>query len=482
MAEGTRSRLQQDTLQCQVDVHEETLQTMNERLDQLTDMMRTFMAHQNNSINRDLEVGLEGDQMHNRGGFPRSIRIDFPHFDGDNPSGWIFKANQYFEIHQTSPNQKLLLASYHMEGEALIWYQDAWESGQLTSWEVFVRALLLRFCPTAYDDPMEALTRLKQTTTVAAYKSQFESLSNRLRGLSDHHKLSCFLSGLKDEIRLPIRMFYPINLGAAFGLAKIQEEYLMATRRSLVRIPYDKGFSVSNTTSNPVGQHSDSGNKVGKYIPPNRNFLSTTMDEKRRKGLCCHCNEKWSPAHHCQSPKVYLLHAQEDGTDLGEGGDMEGEGEKEEVQQTVGDQPEVEISLNGLNAMAGIPNSQTMRLVGSIQGEEVVVLISSGSTHNFMDPWVARKTKLPVVEATTISVKIANGDIVQGEGQCKKVPIKLQGTHFDPSFYLLKLGGCDIVMGVSWLQTLGPIVWDFSKLTMKFGEGKKRVMFFFQQH
>lgn len=92
----------------------------------------------------------------------------------------------------------------------------------------------MRFGPTAYDDPMEALTRLKQTTSIAVYKAQFEALSNRLKGLSDHHKLSFFLSGLKDEIRLPIRnMFLPISLSVAYGLAKIQEEYLLSTRRAL---------------------------------------------------------------------------------------------------------------------------------------------------------------------------------------------------------------------------------------------------------
>ena len=67
----------------------------------------------------------------------------------------------------------------------------------------------MRFGSTAYDDPMETLTRLSQTTSVAMYKAQFEVLSNRIKGLSSSNKLSCFLSGLKDEIRLPIRMLNP---------------------------------------------------------------------------------------------------------------------------------------------------------------------------------------------------------------------------------------------------------------------------------
>ena len=68
------------------------------------------------------------------------------------------------------------------------------------SWEVFVQALQTRFGVTAYNDPMKALTHLKQMSTMAAYKGNFKILSNRIVSLSEAHKLSCFLSGLRDEI------------------------------------------------------------------------------------------------------------------------------------------------------------------------------------------------------------------------------------------------------------------------------------------
>ena len=79
---------------------------------------------------------------------------------------------------------------------------------------------------------MEALTRLKQITTVVSYKGNFEILSNRIKRLSKSHKLSCFLSGLKDEIRLPVKMLVPKSLNDAFGFAKIQEEFLITNRKS----------------------------------------------------------------------------------------------------------------------------------------------------------------------------------------------------------------------------------------------------------
>jgi hypothetical protein len=60
---------------------------------------------------------------------------------------------------------------------------------------------------------MELLTKLKQTHSIAAYKSQFELTSNRVRDLSDMHKLSYFMSDMKDEIRLAVKIQGPRNLG-----------------------------------------------------------------------------------------------------------------------------------------------------------------------------------------------------------------------------------------------------------------------------
>lgn len=51
-----------------------------------------------------------------------------------------------------------------MEGEALIWYHNTLDIGQFNSCDTMVRELLVHFGSTAYDNPMEALTHLKQTS------------------------------------------------------------------------------------------------------------------------------------------------------------------------------------------------------------------------------------------------------------------------------------------------------------------------------
>ena len=49
-------------------------------------------------------------------------------------STWVYKANRYFSYYNTPAHQNILMASFHMEEEVLVWFQDVKESGVVTSW------------------------------------------------------------------------------------------------------------------------------------------------------------------------------------------------------------------------------------------------------------------------------------------------------------------------------------------------------------
>jgi hypothetical protein len=70
---------------------------------------------------------------------------------------------------------------------------------------------------------METLSKLHQEGSLEDYKNQFDFLALKVHHLPDEHKLSCFLGGLKNEIRLPVRMFKPKSLVETYFLACIQE-------------------------------------------------------------------------------------------------------------------------------------------------------------------------------------------------------------------------------------------------------------------
>lgn len=56
---------------------------------------------------------------------------------------------------------------------------------------------------------------------------------------------------------------------------------------------------------------------------------------------------------------------------------------------------------------------------------------------------------------------MANGATLPCIGYYKAIPLKLQDYSCVANLYVLKLGGCDLVLGVDWLKDLGSILWNF---------------------
>jgi len=106
------------------------------------------------------------------------------------------------------------------------------ESSSIRSWEEFVVALKIIFAPSTYDDPAEAFTKLQQASTVDEYQSEFEVLSNRIPGLPEEFRVSSFVSGLKEEVRIMVSMFKPTTLPDAFELARLQEQEVYRRNRN----------------------------------------------------------------------------------------------------------------------------------------------------------------------------------------------------------------------------------------------------------
>ena len=55
---------------------------------------------------------------------PKIVKVDFPRYEGKmDPTIRLCKAEQFFELHQISATERVPLASFHMDGEANLWYQ-----------------------------------------------------------------------------------------------------------------------------------------------------------------------------------------------------------------------------------------------------------------------------------------------------------------------------------------------------------------------
>ena len=158
---------------------------LNEMSQQLATILQKLNASESVEHSPGNSHTLEAHNYHNLvSSMSRPVKQDFPRFCGEEPTFWIYKANQYFKYYRIPDFEKLMMASFHMDGEVLIWFQEGEDVDVFGNWEALVQAMLIRFGSKAYDDPMEALTRLRQTLTMALYKGEFKVLANRIKGWS----------------------------------------------------------------------------------------------------------------------------------------------------------------------------------------------------------------------------------------------------------------------------------------------------------
>uniref|UniRef100_A0A6N2JVX6 Chromo domain-containing protein n=1 Tax=Salix viminalis TaxID=40686 RepID=A0A6N2JVX6_SALVM len=323
----------------------------------------------------------------------RTIRLEFPKFNGEDPNGWIYGAQQFFTYHQTNPHHRVLMASFHMEGKALNWFQDLESSGRITGWEGFTATLRTRFGPTLFNDPMEALTRLRQTATVEAYKTEFE------------------------------------------------EENVAAFRRNN-HPSFVPTWPIVTLPSNQEKQ----------MIVPVQRLSQVQMKERRERGLCYNCDEKWGPGHKCKYARLFIMECTESGED---------ELQSSNESFSVGGAPDTEKA----------EQSQSMHYQGLLVPELCAFwdrLVVVQCTHGFMNSSIQQRARLQSKSTEGLQVKVANGDILLSEGKCSNIPFIMQGHTYHTDFYIITLGGCDVVLSVQWLSTLGPILWEFDKLRMEF--------------
>ena len=404
--------------------------------------------------------------------FPQtSIKLEIPRFDGTDPMGWIFKINQFFDFHHTPEDQRLRIASFYMDGEALTWFQWMHSNGQLLSWSGLLHALESRFAPSLYDDPKGALFKLCQTTIVKEYQTQFETLANRINGLPPQFYLSCFIFGLQPAIRREVQAFQPGTLTQAISLAKLQEEKTLDTRQH----PF---FHKPNP---PTSQTSSSSFRPTLSVAPPRSIPTKKLSQaelqvRHDKGLCYNCDEKFIQGHRCKR-LFHLLIVEPDPIPLHEDNPtlnmalMDSEPIPDTTTDLEKDPPQI-----SLHALLGHTIPQTLRVLGHIQKQPVSVLIDSGSTHNFIQDRVMKQLGLNTQPAHSFQVLVGNGEQLQCAALCPQVPLLL-GTHkFSVDLFCLPISGAELVLGVQWLKTLGPVLTDYNQLTMSFTFEGERVL------
>lgn len=185
--------------------------------------------------------------------------------------------------------------------------------------------------------------------------------------------------------------------------------------------------------------------------------------------MCYNCDEKFSPHHKCPNRRLLLLQWDDELPKL--------QHEPKELISAPTDQLQQDFQSLSLHAVDSTVLSGTFGFTGYINGQVVQVLVDGGSDDNFLQPQIAKFLQLPVLPIPTFKVLVGNGNALQVEGLINNLQVTVHDTVLHMDVYLLPIRGADLILGTSWLATLGPHVADYSKLSIQFAVDNQLITF-----
>jgi len=95
---------------------------------------------------------------------------------------------------------------------------------------------------------------------------------------------------------------------------------------------------------------------------------------------------------------------------------------------------------------------------GSVDGHEVVIIVDSGASKNFVASWLSDKLDRPIEATPRFRALLADGRIESFQGKYSNLPITIGSETLSVDCYLSPLGGGDIIFGGQWLASLGDVI------------------------
>ncbi|MCH84607.1 Ty3/gypsy retrotransposon protein, partial [Trifolium medium] len=201
-----------------------------------------------------------------------------------------------------------------------------------------------------------------------------------------------------------------------------------------------------------------------------RGVRNEEMEERRAKGLCFKCGGKFHPTQHKCPERAMRVLILGDGETVNEEGEIVAmEIEEEEVDETI------EAECKFIGVLGSMGEYRTMKVGGKLENIDVVVLIDSGASHNFISPSLTTALGLTVKPVLERRIKLGDGHKVVTRGVCEGITLMMGGMEVVVDALVLDLGGLDVVLGVSWLCTLGKVMMDWKTLTMQFWQQGKSI-------
>jgi predicted aspartyl protease len=129
-----------------------------------------------------------------------------------------------------------------------------------------------------------------------------------------------------------------------------------------------------------------------------------------------------------------------------------------------------------LHAITGIRREDTMQRWVVLNGQELLALLDTGSTHNFINCKAAQQCGVTLEPTPGCHVKVANGEPVFCQGVTRRAAIDIKREKFTIEAYAIPLDTFEIILGTAFLRTLRLVLWDLQDLCMAFWHEGRRIL------
>ncbi|KAJ4954119.1 hypothetical protein NE237_030951 [Protea cynaroides] len=207
-------------------------------------------------------------------------------------------------------------------------------------------------------------------------------------------KISAQIANLQQQLREEIKsLVLPLQV----QLDKLSEDF--EASKAISR-DQDDASQFSGSTSNQIAISAASRLFRVKFPRlPSKRLTIAEIQQKREKGLCFNCDEKFHIGHKCKNQTSLLQ--------------LEGEENEEQINSTISDEIEAEEEefspAISLHALIGQASPKTLRLQGVIDHHKMQTLVDSGSTHNFIEERTAKFLGLTITPSMHFRVQVGNG-------------------------------------------------------------------------
>ncbi|XP_061351369.1 uncharacterized protein LOC133296412 [Gastrolobium bilobum] len=404
----------------------------------------------------------------------KSVKVEIPQFHGSDPNNWIFKAEMFFQMQQVPLHMKVQLAGLKMEGQASPWFQWMFNTGSIHQWDDFIRALRQRFGASTFVDLKGTRSKLSQSGSLMEYIRDFEALLNQVPGFSDDVLMSFFISGLQPNLRSAIQLQWPTSLHHAMQLAYAIDTHHDQLRSSLSSYPKKLVLTSSTPTTipkpspNPPYTHTPSPNIPKPFTPlasnlPIKKLSPEEIARKRELGICYTCDEKWTSKHRCKSKMLLLI------------GEIDEDQQDTEEEILWSPESKDDSLAATLHSLAGSFNPRALIFETWLCGHKESVLVDYGSSHNFINRELAHQLNVPMLHSKGMEVFMGNGDFLFCDKKCCKVTLLIQNHSFVVDLWVLELHDLSIILGMSWLESLGQVTHDYVEQSMEFVKDGQRI-------